>query len=146
MKMQARKALFAALLGTGLIAGCKKGKEYPAEQIISLRDKPVTEAAAYARGNWTIHYSYGGLTGGTKTITPNSSMRLLANDSIYLRFNHQPFAADLAQFSREKTIFGYSSVLMKFNSLNNVAHQWSLDSKKGDTLVVVQNSTEPLSF
>jgi hypothetical protein len=73
-------------------------------------------------------------------------MRLLANDSLYLTFNNQAFAADLVDFERDETIFGYSSVLMKFIAQNNVAHEWSIDSKKGDTLVLVQNSTEPVSF
>jgi hypothetical protein len=73
-------------------------------------------------------------------------MRLLANDSLYLTFNNQAFAADLVDFERDETIFGYSSVLMKFRARNNVAHEWSIDSKKGDTLVLMQNSTESVSF
>ena len=129
-----------------LLVSCKKDRDTPAEQNISLRDKSVTEAKGYARGAWTIHYTFGGLTGGMKSVTPNSSMRLLANDSLYLTFNNQSFAADVAEFERGETIFGYSSVLMKFIANNNVAHEWSIDSKKGDTLVLVQNSTEPVSL
>ena len=146
MKIALRKALSLATVGVVLFTACKKDKDTPAEQNISLRDKPVAEAKAYARGSWTIHYTFGGLTGGMKTVTPNSSMRLLANDSLYLTFNNQAFAADLVDFERDETIFGYSSVLMKFTAQNNVAHDWSIDSKKGDTLVLVQNSTEPVSF
>jgi len=146
MKRPIRKGLPLATAAVLLCTACKKDKDTPAEQNISLRDKPVAEAKAYARGAWTIHYTYGGLTGGMKTVTPNSSMRLLANDSLYLRFNNQSLAADLAEFERKETIFGYSSVLIKFTALNNVAHEWSIDSKKGDTLVLVQNSTEPVSI
>jgi hypothetical protein len=146
MKIDLRKALSLATVGVVLFTSCKKDKDTPAEQNISLRDKPVSEAKAYARGNWTIHYTFGGLTGSMKTVTSNSSLRLLTNDSLYLIFNNQSFAADLAQFEREETIFGYSSVLMKFRAQNNVAHEWSIDSKKGDTLVLMQNSTESVSF
>lgn len=141
-----RMALPLATAVVLLLVSCKKDRDTPAEQNISLRDKSVTEAKGYARGAWTIHYTFGGLTGGMKSVTPNSSMRLLANDSLYLTFNNQSFAADVAEFERGETIFGYSSVLMKFIANNNVAHEWSIDSKKGDTLVLVQNSTEPVSL
>ena len=101
-----RMALPLATAVVLLLVSCKKDRDTPAEQNISLRDKSVTEAKGYARGAWTIHYTFGGLTGGMKSVTPNSSMRLLANDSLYLTFNNQSFAADVAEFERGETIFG----------------------------------------
>ena len=136
------KALPLFVLLFTVLWGCKKDKEVVKEEIISLRDKPVAEAKAYARGNWKIHYSYGGLTGNMKTLTPNSYFRVLPNDSIYLTFNHQLFAADRGSFYRDETIFGHTAVIMNFQSINHIDHQWIIDSKKGDTLLVVNNATE----
>ena len=130
----------------GILAGCKKEWEEPQEQTVSLRDKPVDEAKAFVRGDWTIHYGYGGLTGHARISTPHSHLSVLANDSLYLTFNHQLYAADKATFQREATIFGYTAVLMKFASPNNLAHEWVIDSKKGDTLVLVNHATEPVAY
>lgn len=146
MRKEIFKALSITVMLMGTLAGCKKEHEEPQEQAVSLRDKPVDEAKAFVRGDWTIHYSYGGLTGNMKTITPHSHLRVLANDSLYLTFNHQLLAADKATFERKATMFGYTAVLMQFRSLSNLDHEWIIDSKKGDTLVLVNHATEPVAY
>jgi hypothetical protein len=146
MSKELIKVLSITAMVMGILAGCKKEHEAPQAQTVSLREKSVAEAKAFVRGNWTIHYSYGGLTGNMKTTTPHSSLRVLANDSLYLTFNHQLLAADKATFQRSATIFGYAAVVMQFRSLSNLEHEWIIDSKKGDTLVLVNHATEPVAY
>lgn len=146
MRTEVCKALFVTVMLMVSLAGCKKEHEEPQEQTVSLRDKSVDEAKAFVRGDWTIHYSYGGLTGNMKTSTPHSHLRVLANDSLYLTFNHQLLAADKTTFQREATIFGHAAVLMQFRSLSSLDHEWVIDSKKGDTLVLVNHATEPVAY
>jgi hypothetical protein len=126
--------------------GCKKEKAEPAEESVSLRDKPVAEAKGFVQGHWKIHYIYGGLTGNMKTVIPHHYLDLLPNDSIYLRVNNQLFAADKAGFVCEGTIFGYTAVQMRFKSLSGIDHAWVIERQKDDTLVLVNNATEPDSY
>jgi hypothetical protein len=146
MRKEVCKVLTITVMLMCIMAGCKKEREEAEEQTVLLRDKSVDEAKAFVRGNWTIHYTYGGLTGNMKTSTPHSHLSVLANDSIYLTFNHQLLAADKASFQRSTTIFGYTAVLMQFTSLSNLDHEWVIDSKKGDTLVLVNHATEPVAY
>lgn len=122
-----------------LLESCKKNPPQKIEPPVYLRDKSLTEIKSEVLGNWKIHYSYGGITGNTKTSMTNSFFTVKQNDSIYLTFSNRLFAGDIATFQRVNTNFGYSAFTMNFSSIGGTPYSWIVDYKIGDTLVLVDN-------
>jgi hypothetical protein len=149
--MKALIVLFLCpLFCTFASTACKKGGVKPNDSdtsgIVLLRDKSVTEVKSILKGNWKIHYRYGGFIGNQKQVLPNSYLRFLSSDSVYVTLFDQPYAADKAAFTRKKTEFGYTACSMKFSLLNALESEWIIDYEHGDTLVLVDNSVEPFGY
>jgi hypothetical protein len=138
-----KKILLYTVVSLTIINGCKKNETTPApidpNIPIILRDKPIAELKSMLIGNWKIHYYVGGLTGLTKTITPNSFFKVLANDSIYLTLNNVLSAADIATYQRVNTPFGFSANTIN-SPMNGAPNQeWIFDTIKADTLGLTGN-------
>lgn len=122
---------------------CKKERTKKPGEIVYLRDKSLSEIKSEVLGNWKIHYRYGGISGNIKTQLPNSYFKVLANDSVYLTFNNILFAKDKAIFNRTATIFNYSAYTINFAGVTGGFYSWIVDYKMKDTLVLVDNATNP---
>ncbi|MEO5990358.1 MAG: hypothetical protein ABIP68_01880 [Ferruginibacter sp.] len=133
------KQVFFLALVVFLITSCKKTPPQKTETTVYLRDKSLMEIKKEVLGNWKIHYSYGGITGNTKTQMTNSFFSVKQNDSIYLTLSNILFAKDIATFQRVNTNFGYSAFTMDFSSIGGTPYSWIVDYKIRDTLVLVDN-------
>lgn len=114
--------------------------------LVLLRDKSLNEIKSILLGNWTVHYSSGGITGTTKTPYQNSYFRFLSNDSVYIVFSNLPNTADRATFVKRKTAFGYDAWCLDFTLLNGVKNQLIVDFKYYDTLMLTQNAIDGVVF
>ncbi|MFT3979382.1 MAG: hypothetical protein QM687_02860 [Ferruginibacter sp.] len=131
-------SFLAILICAACFCSCKKSSGD--DHIVYLREKSISEVKDELRGDWQIHYKYGGMTGSLKTELPGSFLRLKANDSIDVVINS--FASSSkAVFERSVTIFGYEAVIMNFSMGN-----WIIDHKINDTLVLTTNHVEPESY
>ncbi len=125
---------------------CKKERAKNPGEIVYLRDISLTAIKNEVVGNWKIHYSYGGFTGNIKTPMVGSYFKVLTNDSIYLTFNNNIFASDKAIFNRINTIFNYTAYSMDFFALGGAGYSCIVDYKIKDTLVLVDNATNPDAY
>jgi len=107
--------LFCTFGSTACKKGGVKSNDSDTSGIVLLRDKSVTEVKSILKGNWKIHYRYGGFTGNQKQALPNSYLRFPYSDSIYVMLFDQPYAADKAVFTRRKNEFGYTACSMEFS-------------------------------
>lgn len=130
------------------LTACKKEKvktdDSDTSGIVLLRDKSATEIKSVIKGNWKIHYNYGGFTGNQKQALFNSYFKFLANDSVYVIFSDRIAAAGKAVLTRKKTVFGYTACCIGFS--REAGFEWVVDYRHGDTLVLVDNSVEPYSY
>ena len=128
-----------------VLMACKKEQlSYEGTQV---RNMPLREAKQLLTGKWQIHYRYGGITGRMKTDLLDSYLTVRSNDSIYLTFGNTLYAADLARFERRKTAnFSWSTCIIDFEALGCSGHSWMVDEKRGDTLVLVDDGTNPDTY
>lgn len=141
-----KKNILLLVIVSAFAVGCKKDADVKSGTVL-LRDLPLNEAKKELLGNWKIHYRHGGITGNIKTTLNDSYFRVLSNDSIYLTFDNDLFAADKAHFERRKTTnFSWSSSMLHFNAFGGSAYTWLIDMKIGDTLVLVDDATNPDAY
>ena len=101
LKLNIMKHSLLIIIAISLFTSCKKNKNDVIEETnttVYLRDKSLTEVKSEVRGNWKIHYKYGGITGNIKTQLTNSNFKVLQNDSIYLKISNSSIAEDKAIF------------------------------------------------
>lgn len=100
------------------------------------------------RGNWKIHYQYGGLTGHQKTDLTNSWFRFLDNDSMYIIFEGNTYAATKPNFVHKQTEFGFDSWILdfEFNNAWGLRDEWVIDVIIKDSLWMGFNTPDPLSY
>ncbi len=137
--MKSIKLFMLFIVGILIISTSCDKNDVLKNETVFLRDKSLAEIKAAVSGNWKIHYSFGGITGNTKTTMTNSYFRVLANDSIYLTFNNSLYASDRAIFQQVNTTFGYTAYTMDFESINGNPKSWIVDYTIGDTLVLDDN-------
>ena len=131
------------------ITACRKDKPVVINSdtgMVFLRDASLSQVRFTMKGNWKIHYMYGGFTGHQKVELPNTYLSFFANDSIYITVADQQSTADKVKFIRKQTEFGYVAWCMRFNYLNGIPEEWVVDYLFKDTLTLVQNNPDPFGY
>lgn len=152
MKKQLRLVYITCLIF--FIAGCKKDDveqlPLPDENgYIWLRDvKSLSLIKKTIQGSWKIHYAYGGLTGHQKVELTNSWFRYLPNDSMYIVFEGELYAATKPNFLRKRTEFGYDAWVLDFEFINawQLRDELVIDLITQDSLWLVQNNVDPIGY
>lgn len=137
-----------------VIAFCKEDdieKLPPPDQngYVWLRDvKSLPLIKNTIQGDWKIHYAYGGLTGHQKVEHSNSWFRFLSNDSMYIVFENEIYAATKPNLIRKQTEFGFDAWVLDFEFNNDweLREELVIDLIIQDSLWMTQNSVDPLSF
>lgn len=127
---------------------CKKNEvqNNSDSSIIYLRNKSLAEIKSTINGRWKAHYMYGGMTGRVRYELEDSYFMFLPNDSIYITLSNEANTADKAAFERKETIYNYTAWFCKFTLLNGYKNELIIDMKVKDTLVLVQNVTDPFAY
>lgn len=99
-------------------------------------------------GNWKIHYAYGGLTGHQKIELSNSWFRYLPNDSMYIVFEGNTYAATKPNFVRKQTQFGFDAWVLdfEFNNAWELRDELVIDVIIQDSLWLTQNNVDPFGY
>ncbi len=117
--------------------------------IIWLRDvESLSLIKNTIQGNWKMHYAYGGFTGHGRIDLTDSWFQFLPNDSMYVVFEGDAYAASQTEFVRKQTEFGFDAWMLDFEFINDfeLREEWIIDMLKGDTLVLLQNSVDSYAY
>lgn len=110
--------------------------------------KSLTLIKQTLRGNWKIHYTYGGLTGHQRVDLDSSYFRYLPNDSIYLIIEGTTWVATKPNWIHKQTEFGFDAWILNFE----ISNAWGLRNELypsviyKDTLSLGQNSVDPIAY
>lgn len=130
--------------------GCKKEEVLPLpdqEGNIALRDvKSLSLIKKTIRGNWKIHYMYGGFTGNTRIDLQNSWFKYMSNDSMYIIDEGRIWAATIPTFYRAQTVFGFEAWVMDYEVGLGVSDRMYFYGLQKDTLVMGRPTVEPYHF
>jgi hypothetical protein len=137
-----------------LLIGCDNSDYEPLPQpdengYIWLRDvKSLTTIKNTIRGSWKIHYAYGGYTGHGRIDLKDSRFSFVSNDSMYIVFESDQYAATKANFVRKQTEFGYEAWILDFEFINawGLRDELIIDTMKGDTLTLVRNAPDSYGY
>jgi hypothetical protein len=146
--------ILTLFLASILPIGCDKNDPEPLPQPdengnIWLRDvKSLTTIKNTVCGNWKIHYAYGGYTGRERIDLRESWFRYLANDSMYIVFESDQYAATKPNFVRTQTQFGYEAWILDFEFINSLGlrDELIIDVMKEDTLILVRNAPDSYGY
>ncbi|MFT4204153.1 MAG: hypothetical protein QM610_09600 [Chitinophagaceae bacterium] len=139
-----RKRMYLTVLLLPLMLGCKKEVEtlpQPDENgYIWLKNvESLSLIKQTLRGDWKIHYAYGGITGHYKVELGDSYFRYLPNDSIYMVSEGNTSIATKANWIRKQSVFGFEVWM-----LESVELYPSMLYK--DSLSLGENHVEPMSY
>jgi hypothetical protein len=154
MKKNITIFILTLLLVSAILLGCTKDDQEPLPQpdengYIWLRDvKSLFTIKSTIRGNWKIHYAYGGFTGHGKIDLTDSWFRYLPNDSMYIVFEGDQYASTKPDFARKQTLFGFDAWIMDFEFVNawELRDELVIDALKGDTLILVRNAPDSYGY
>ncbi|HAX95424.1 MAG TPA: hypothetical protein DCY35_02720 [Prolixibacteraceae bacterium] len=146
--------MILVLLGLILLpCGCEKDIEQlplPDENgYIWLRDvKSLSLIKQTIRGNWKMHYAYGGFTGHGKIDLKDSWERYLPNDSLYIIFEGDTYAATKPDFIRKQTEFGFDAWILNFEFINawQLREELVIEFMRYDTLELGHNNPDPYGY
>lgn len=152
--MKDKIRLFLPLLISILLQGCDNSDYEPLPQpdengYIWLRNvNSLTTIKHAIRGNWKIHYGYGGFTGQGRIDLNDSWFRHVPSDSMYIVFESDQYAATKANFVHKPTQFGYEAWILDFEFMNawGLRDELIVDAMKGDTLVLVRNAPDSYGY
>ena len=153
MKVLMLKTGILFLLLFVLVSGCQKEIDQlpPPDKngkiwLRDLQSLPLIKKTIL--GNWKMHYAYGGFTGHGKINLTDSWFRYLPNDSMYIVFEGDTYAATKPDFVRKQTEFGFEAWLLDFEFINalELRDELVIDMLKGDTLILLQNSPDSYGY
>jgi hypothetical protein len=153
MKVLMLKTGILFLLLFVLVSGCQKDIDQlpPPDKngYIWLRDvKSLSLIKKTIQGNWKMHYAYGGFTGHGKIDLTDSWFRYLPNDSLYIVFEGDTYAATKPDFIRKQTEFGYDAWILDFDFINawELSEEFVIDILKRDTLILDRNAPDSYAY
>ncbi|RIJ45449.1 hypothetical protein D1614_22945 [Maribellus luteus] len=117
--------------------------------IILLRDvKSLSLIKNTIQGKWKMHYAYGGFTGHGRIDLTDSWFQFLPNDSMYVVFEGDTYAATQTEFVRKQTEFGFDAWILDFEFINDLGlkDEFVIDMLKEDTLVLPRNSVDSYAY
>lgn len=142
------KRIIATILLISFFVGCKKNNQ-ETDDIVDLRDVESLQVIKQTiLGNWKIHYAIGGWTGHDRVELTDSWFTYFPNDSMYLKFNGNDYAATRPDLVRIQTVFGSLAWVLDYEFINSwqLREQLVIEMMKGDTLVLVHNYPDPYAF
>ena len=142
MRKKTRNALLIASVLLTVAASCKKDKDDIAKQIVDLKPLSLAAVKDSIKGEWQIHFAYGGLTGHSKQEFTRHFIRFMPNDSLYIWFGTWTGSTTKAVYEQKQTIFGYTATVVSSETPDAIQRSWIVDRKKGDTLVLKDNHSD----
>lgn len=146
MKKKAWNVLLITSVLLTAVVSCKKDKDDAAEQTVDLKPLSIAAVKDSIRGEWQVHYAYGGFTGHSKQEFTRYFIRFMPNDSIYIWFGTGPGSTTKAVYEQKQTIFGYTATVVSSETPDAIQHSWVVDHKKGDTLILKDNHPDGWTY
>lgn len=109
-----------------------------------LHDKPLANIQACVAGNWKMHYRAGGIAMVKEYVT-NTYLSIKQNDSIYYTYDGNLVVKTKINWQHVNSIYGMT-YSMSYSDLNGYPYAEVVEQIKSDTLVLVDNSSDPFGY
>jgi hypothetical protein len=141
------KTLTALTLSCSILLAslsCKKDGIFNSSDVKIIGQQSLTATKKTIRGKWKMHYRYGGFSGVTKVIFPDTYLDFTTtNFLVRLDSNIQTIASPLHYTFQNVFVADYSTYVIQIDNPNNMmSEQLFAYATKGDTLILAETHTE----